>query len=154
MQNKQLLSEQLSNLLNRMSTMKVDSLGYIMYRKQYEAYLEGIDDVLETLELFKDFNSYFEDFILPYPIITLGDLSTQELISTATINRNLIHINIDINFMMLYNNTNKLPTTLYYENAFNSYSFIKKVSVIIDMFTMIKLTIEDIINLYSDTDDE
>ena len=151
-----MLSEQLSNLLNRMSTLKVDSLGYVMYRKQYEAYLESVDDVLETLEMIKDFQEYFEGFVLPYPIITLTDLGVQELVSSATINRNLIHINIDINFMMLYNNTDgaKLPSKLYYENFFNAHSFIQKINAMSSMFTKIKYDIEKNISLYSDNDDE
>jgi len=148
------LSENINNILNRMSTLKVDFLSPVLYKSQYEQYLEMIDEAIETLNLINSMEQYYKDRIIAYPIIVPVDLSTQELLLSGTITRNVIYINVDINFLYKFDSNSTLPGTHYFANYFNALSYSSKFDVVLNSLNLIKFRIEEIIQMYSDDDTE
>jgi hypothetical protein len=147
------LSENINNILNRMSTLKVDFLSPSLYKSQYEQYYEMVDESIETLNLIKDMDDYFKDRVLTYPIIVATDLTNQELLISGTITRNVIYINVDINFLYKFDNKSILPGTHYFANYFNSLSYTDKFKMLINSLNLVKTRITEIIDMYSDDDE-
>ena len=147
------LSENINNILNRMSTLKVDFLTPSLTKAQYEQYVEMVDEAIETLNLIQDMEEYFNDRILNYPVIVTADLSQQELLISGTITRNVIYINVDINFLYKFDNKAILPGTHYFANYFNSLSYTDKFTMVSYSLSLVKSRITEIVNMYLGDDD-
>jgi len=144
------LSESINNILNRMSTLKVDFLAPCLYKNQYEQYAEMVDEAIESLNLIQDMESYFNDRVLAYPVIVTTDLTNQELLVSGTITRNVIYINIDINFLYKFDDKSILPGTHYFANYFNALSYSSKFRMLIKSLGLVKHRIDEIIDLFDD----
>lgn len=148
------LTENINNLLNRMSTLKIDFLSPNLYLEQYEEYFEMLDEGIETLFLIKGMSKYFEERIISYPVLVLMDLTTQELLMSGTITRSVIYINIDTNFLYKFDNNSTLPGTHYFVNYFNSLSYINKFEMLIKSLQIIQEKIANVITMYKDNSDD
>lgn len=148
------LSENINNVLNRMSTLKIDFLQPNLHKSQLAQYLEGIEDGIETLNLIKDMEPFFTGRVISYPIINLNDLGKQELLLSGTISRNVIYIHADINFLYKFDSHSILPGTHYFTNYFNSLSYTDKFTLIINSLSTVSIRIKEMIALYSEEDND